>query len=1075
MRAGWAVLAMSTAMLGFAAPSALAVQPPPEQPVSADQKQLGSRDRALIAEAEKTGKTEVTILVAAEKGRSDAAIGELQALGSRVDSVDKGLDYLKVTLPPAAARKAVKLNAVRAIDVDGVIERDEPGTDGMGDPLPQPAPSPKTPRVNPYMPTGDTHAAQFGQVFPFWDGKGTTVGVVDSGIDLDHPALAKTSGGDRKIVDWYNSNPVNSGDNSWIQMSRNTFTGTFTASGRSWTAPAAGGPYSFGLFNENAGDFAAANSELLGDVNRDGDKLDRFGVLQDVATKEVRVDLNNNGNFTDDTAMIDYKVKQDVGHFGTDNPATPGVVERVAFVVQTDKSIYDNPAVPPFVNLGIAGAAHGSHVSGIAAGNALLDGKMAGAAPGAKLLAVKACFSTPSCTTAGMLDGVIYAAKNGADVINVSIGSLPALNDGNGAGTVIYNRVIEQYNVQVFFSAGNSGSGVNSIGDPTAASDVVSVGSYITRETWLSNYGSKTANKENLHPFSSRGPREDGGFKPDIIAPGSAISSVPQWQPQGAIPGTYVLPNGYAHLNGTSMASPQATGAAALLVSAYKQTHGGKRPPVKDLRNAIYSSARYIDNLGAYEQGDGLFDVFGAFFQLALNPNPDTVNASVEVNTVLDEFLPTPGVGIGIHDREGVQRGKKYTRTYTFTRTTGAQGPVPYRLKWVGNDGTFSSPGIVVLPLNKPVKVDVRVDPSKPGIHSAALRLDNPFTPGIDSRTMNTVFVPQEFNAGNKFTFSTSGKVPRNQTRNFFVRVPEGTTGLKIDLTGGGTAPGAGQIRFIRVDPRGIPIDSNSSLNCYNPDSGAGCATGSATTRTVNKPMPGVWEVFVEARRTSDAAEAPFTLNVSAITTAVSPNPDVVETIQAGVPLPRNYSVSSTGAAFTGKLAGGPLSSSLVTRPTIADLEQQQRQIQVLPGSTSLRAAIGNTSDGTADLDLFLFNCTTGTCVLAAQSADGDSDEAVNVPNPAAGLWITLVDGFAVPAGTTAFDYTDVFASPSLGNVAINDTDQLRPIGTVWNAPGTVTVNAALPAGRKLLGELVVRTSDGGIVGNGSVQINAVS
>jgi subtilisin family serine protease len=1068
-----AALALSTAILGLAAPGALAVQPPPEQPVPSGQKQLDARDRGLIAEAEKAGKQEVTILVAAEKGKADVAADELRKLGSTVQTVEKQVDYLKVTLPTDAARKAVKLDAVRAIDVDGIVQRDDPAPEGQSDPLPQPAPGPNTPRVNPYMPTGDTNAAQFGQLFPFWDGKGVTVGIVDSGIDLDHPALNTTSHGDRKIVDWYNANPPTSGDNSWVPMSQATFSGTFTAAGRTWTAPATGGPYALGVFNENANDFAAANSEMGGDVNRDGDKLDRFGVLQDATTKEVRVDLNGNGSFADETPMIDYKVKKDVGHFGADNPATPAVVEQVAFVVQTDKSVYGTTATP-YVSLGIAAALHGSHVSGIAAGNALLGGRINGAAPGANLLAVKACFSTTSCTSAGMIDGVIYAAKNGADVVNVSIGSLPALNDGNAASTTIYNRVVQEYNVQVFFSAGNSGSGANTVGDPSVASDIVSVGSYITKQTWLSNYGSKTDQKENLHPFSSRGPAEDGGFKPNIIAPGSAISSIPRWQPQSAVPGTYVLPNGYGHANGTSMASPQATGAAALLVSAYKQTHGGKRPSVSDLRNAIYSSARFIDNYGAYEQGNGLFDVFGAFFQLALDPNPDTVTASVEVNTVLDGLLPTPGVGIGIHDREGVQRGKKYTRTYTFTRTTGSKSTVPYRLKWVGNDGTFSSPGLVNLPLNKPVKVDVRVDPDKAGIHSAVLELDNLFTLGTDSRTLNTVVVPQDLNAGSKFAYSAKGKIDRNQTENFFVRVPEGTTGLKIDLAGGG-APGAGQVRFIRVDPRGIPLDVNSSTNCYNPDSGAGCSTGSPTTRTVNKPMPGVWEVFVEARRTSDVAQAPYTLNVSAITTKISPNPDVIESAQAGVPLNRDYAVTTTAAPFNGRLAGGPLASSLTIRPNIADLEQQQRQIQVAPGATSLRAAIGNPSDVNADLDLFLFNCTTGTCVLVAQSADGDSDEAVTVANPAAGVWITLVDGFSVPAGTTAFDYTDVFASPQLGNVTINDTNQNRPTGTTWNVPGVVTVNAALPAGRKLLGELTVQTSDGGIVGNGVVQINAVN
>ena len=45
-------------------------------------------------------------------------------------------------------------------------------------------------------------------------------------------------------------------------------------------------------------------------------------------------------------------------------------------------------------------------------------------------------------------------------MINMSIGGLPALNDGNNTRAVLYDRLIEQYNVQMFISAGNSGPGV---------------------------------------------------------------------------------------------------------------------------------------------------------------------------------------------------------------------------------------------------------------------------------------------------------------------------------------------------------------------------------------------------------------------------------------------------------------------------------------------------------------------------------------------------------------------------------------------------------------------------------------
>lgn len=1037
-------------------------------------KELDARDKTLVAEAERAGKPEVTMVVAAEKGQAVTAANQLRTIGGVVQAVEEDVDYVKVAVPPEMAGAALKLDSVRAIDVDGLIAMDDPKPDGTADPIPQQPPGPDTPRVNPYLPTTDTKAAQFGQLFPFWDGKDVIVAIVDSGIDLDHPALATTSRGERKIVDWFTANAPTSGDSTWVPMSKTTYTGQFTAAGGTWTAPASGGPYSIGVFAENGGaiDFGSTASEIGGDVNRDGDKTDRFGVLQDTATKHVRVDLNGNGDFNDEKPMIDYKVAQDVGFFGADNPATPNAVERVAFVVQTDKSIYGTAATP-YVDLGISAAAHGSHVAGIAAGNGILGGAMAGAAPGAKLMAIKACLSTTTCTDVGLTEGLLYAARNGVDVVNVSIGGLPALNDGNSARALLYDRTIKEYNVQVFISAGNNGSGANTVGDPSVASEAVSVGSSITSATWLSNYGSVMPTKENLHPFSSRGPREDGGFKPNIIAPGSAISSTPRWQPGGPIIGTFQLPNGYAHFNGTSMAAPQATGAAALLLSAYKATHGGKRPKVTALRNAIYSSARYNNDFGAYEQGNGMLDVFGAFFQLAIGPNPDSVTSSVPVHTAMAGALPAPGVGI--HDREGVTLGKKYTRTYTFTRASGSVHPVSYRLKWIGNDGTFSSARTVVLPLSKPVTVDVQINPRAIGIHSAVLQLDNPFTFGTDTQLMNTVFVPHEINAGNRFSYTAQGMIARNKTRNYLVRVPQGSTGLKIDMTGGGTTQGSGQVRFIRVDPRGILAESPfDSTRCYNPPAGGGCASGSPTSRTVTNPLPGVWEFFVEARRTSDVAEAPYSITSTAITTQITPNPDTIPTLQAGVPLPRNYTASTTAGVFTGKLAGGPLSSTLTLRPSIAQGTQREFPVTVLPGSTSLRAAIKNPGDAKADLDLYVFNCTTGSCVRWAQSADSDADESVAVANPVAGSWRVVVVGHSIPSGTTDYDYTDMFTTSSLGTIQVTDSDTVRATGATWTAPATVTASAVPPGGRKLSGEINVRVSDGSIVGAGLVQINEV-
>ena len=762
--------------------------------------------------------------------------------------------------------------------------------------------------------------------------------------------------------------------------------------------------------------------------------------------------------------MTDYKVNRDIGYFGTDNPAT-AIAERIPFVVQTDGK---NKAV----NIGVVSGAHGSHVAGIVSANGMFGGAMSGAAPGAKLVSVRVCLFIAGCTAHALIEGMIYAAKQAnVDVINMSIGGLPSLNDGNNARALLYNRLIEQSNVQMFISAGNSGAGLNTVGDPSVASKVMSVGSYISKASWLANYGSAVSADDNMHPFSSRGPREDGGFKPQVIAPGSAISTTPMWQAGGPVAGTYTLPPGFSMFNGTSMASPQAAGAAALLVSAAKQAGVQKQPA--QIRQALTSSGRFIGGYGAFEQGNGLIDVGAAWNLLRQSIKTVDISSSVPVNTVLSGFLATPGVGEGIYDREGVTSGTPYHRVITFTRTSGGGGTTTYNLNWVGNDGTFSSAGSIGLDKGSPATLDVTVTPTTPGVHSAILNVDDPSTAGIDYQTLNTVVVADRFTAGNNYSVTKTGTIGRNQSKSFFFFVPAGTPAFKVDMAAGGATPGTGQVRFLRFHPFGVGIDSNQSTSCYNPSAGS-CA-GSPTSRTTTNPQAGVWEVTIEARRTSDVLDAPFALTASILGASVSPNPDIIPSAAIGVPVPRSYTMTNLFGAFTGRAVGTTLGSAFRATPTIANLAQQQYPVTVSAGSTSLRATIGGTSDPAADLDLFVFNCTAGPCVLAGQSADGDSEESVTIANPAAGNWLVLVDGFAVPAGTTTYNYVDVFVNTAFGSVSVTDANALRPAGSSWTVPGSVTANAAPATGRVLLGNVQVRTDANVLVGQGDVVVQSVT
>jgi subtilisin family serine protease len=1021
---------------------------------------LSKHDRELLAAARAEGQPTVSLLIAAKPGQNNSVASSIASLGGTVLYQENDIHYIRALVPIDQVEAVSQLNSVQDVDLNEILPLPDPTPDGALPVIPQPPPGAGTPRANPYMPTQDIGAAQFVDANPTWDGRGVKIGILDTGITLDHPSLLTTSTGERKIIDWVTfTDPFIDNDPTWVYMGDQVSGQTFTYRGVDYTAPA-NGSYRIGIFFE--GD-PRLGGEIGRNVNRDGDTTDSFAILWQTERNRntVWVDTNQNNDFSDDMPMTDYKVNYDVNYFGVDNPATP-VAERMPFVIQTDGR-------NKFVNIGIISGAHGSHVAGIAAGNSLFGGAMSGVAPGAQIVSVRVCLFIAGCTASALVEGMIYAAKQSdVDVINMSIGGLPALNDGNNARAILYNRLIEQYNVQMFISSGNSGPGMNTVGDPSVATNVMSVGAYITDDTYLAAYGAQLYEDDNLHYFSSRGPREDGGFKPNVVASGAAISTIPMWQNQGCL--AQVCPVGYALFNGTSMASPQAAGAGALLVSAAKQT-GAQHQPAQ-LRQALNSSTRFLaGRYQAYEQGNGLVDVGAAWELLRTNIKTVRISSSVPVNTILSEFLATPGYGTGIYDREGVFVGDSYVRSYTFVRTDGPGTSKTYDVSWTDNDGTFTSAGTVTLPKNVPVSFDVAINPTSSGAHSAILNLDDPATAGIDYQTMNVVIAADTFYAPD-YSVTKSGSLGPGQFDNYFFYIPPGTPAFKVDMVGGGPA-GAGAIRFLRWHPWGLGVDSNAVSNCYNPSIG-GCSTGSALSRTVTNPQSGVWEVTVDARRNSDAVSAPYTLTASILGATVSPDPDVIAEVDAGIPVARSYEITNLFGAFTGRAVGTALGSAYRATPTIAHHAQEVFFVTVAAGSTSLRATIGSPSDPAADLDLFVYNCTSGSCVLAGQNADGDSEESVTISNPAAGLWAVLVDGYSVPAGTTTYNYVDVFANPAFGAVAVTDANALRPAGSMWTVPGSVTANVAPEGGRVLLATVDVRTDANVLVGQGDVVVENV-
>jgi subtilisin family serine protease len=1073
------VLAITALLSVSAATPSLAGDPSPRP-------SLSKQDRERLAEAAANGASRVTVLFATTAAQTGNVASGVAALGGSVQYTDADLGYVRASVPAGKVDSASKLAGVLGTELDQTYDASLPPVDGGAGVNVLP-PGGTTPAENPYMPTRDTGAPQFVKAHPTWDGRGITIGILDTGIDLGHPALKQTSTGQRKIIDWVTfTDPLNDGDPSWVDMSSTVTVaadGTFTVGTRTWTG-ATPGTYQFGLFREDDPVFAdgSAGAEYAidcsnragksGDLNRNGRCGDVFAFLWN-GTDTVWRDSDADMSFAGEAGMKEYKNGFQIGEYGHDDPTT-AIRESVPFVTQIDQA-------NKFVSLGIVSGAHGTHVAGIAAGNTLF-GSATGAAPGAKIVSIRVCLFISGCTSHALLEGMIYATKTAhVNVVNMSIGGLPSLNDGNNARAILYSRLIDQYKAQLFLSAGNSGPGVNTVGDPSVATKVMSVGAYWSKDSVLANYGNVVPNAEGLHDFSSRGPREDGGFKPDIVAPGNATSSVPTWQGGQCLTDPNCRP-GYGMFNGTSMASPQAAGAAALLLSASKATGHDVTPA--QLRRAMRTTARFLSGVQAHEQGNGLISVGNAWALLAKvgqgSSNEEEQGggvfvellSSVPTNTKLSGFLATPGFGTGIYDREGVTVGSaNYTRTYKLRREAG--GSRTYTLSWIGNDGTFSTPTTSVrADSSSDTSLVITVRPGAAGVHSAILVLDDPATVGIDFESMNTVIVAIPLNAANSYKATVAGsasKFTAGQPKIFFA-VPNGTTAMRMSLN----VTNKGRVNATALHPYGVPLTATQAIPFTTGP------TATPVTRTLTTgPIPGTWEVVTAASRGAAPDTSTYEITFEAFKVTLAPT-SWTQAATIGTPVSQTFTATNEYAAVSTIQTGGAFNSvftKTTTTPIVAGGPKDMYTVYVRSGTTSVNVSIGAASDPAADLDLLLFFCGAAPsadpekdCAFAGGGFSSAANESVTVKDPAPGWWMAVVDPYAT-AGTM-YTYSDSLANPAYGSVTVPaNVATARAAGATWTFTATGTANASADAGRFLRATVAVRigSMSGAILGSATV------
>ncbi|MDP9791932.1 subtilisin family serine protease [Catenuloplanes nepalensis] len=234
---------------------------------------------------------------------------------------------------------------------------------------------------------------------------------------------------------------------------------------------------------------------------------------------------------------------------------------------------------------------HGTHVASTIAGTgAASGGRYKGVAPGAKLLAGKVCNQFGGCSDSSILAGMQWAAEQGADVVNMSLGG----PDSRAIDPLeqAVQTLTEEYGTLFVIAAGNSG-GDRTVGSPASADSALAVGA-VDRQ-------------DDLAGFSSRGPRTgDSAIKPEITAPG--VDIVAAKSATGQIGGPAPV-DGYTSLSGTSMATPHVAGAAAILAGQ----HGDWTAEL--LKSTLTGSAKPNPEIAVTGQGAGRVDVARAITQ----------------------------------------------------------------------------------------------------------------------------------------------------------------------------------------------------------------------------------------------------------------------------------------------------------------------------------------------------------------------------------------------------------------------------------------------------------------------------
>jgi len=674
---------------------------------------LSEVNRAIsVAALTRRVPTETHVELLASKGCLTSVEREIRRVGAIVRFVDSRTGYIYASVQSDHLLDVFEMGG---LDVAGVEETFTSVIDStpLDKPLPEPVPTFRLPipsvamklsTEGPYFPADEGGLTALREDHPDADGRNTRIALIDTGVDLLHPAFmkVKNSAGNLlpKVVDLGIPASTPQSDNAWVTFGAPLMPvdNKMTFAGRLWTVPA-GGPYRIGIF---ARKFSPGYSELegYGVGNPDAEKFKiSVGVLWDPKENVVWVDTDGDGDFTNNRRLADYSQHQDIDWFGTKIGDQDNRIPFGIKIVPSENAVY----------LGIGGF-HGTLVAGTAAANTLTGGLFDGAAPMAQLVDIQD-------TSHPLLQLAQWASRPEVDVISRSgVYSDPGVRSEDHQ-KLILERFIEVYGKPVVCYC--------------AAAGAIHVLDYQSPEMLRRNRQAPPPYTDAMN--SSVWFTKDGLLN-SVVAPSVSLTAQVRFDPllyvgnDGRTHWTPDLlntpaPPGYMVSYNPSPAISYTSGVIASVLSLAKRRN--VRYDALRVSNALFISSKLVSGFPASVQGHGLIDAKAMWQQLEEMAKGDDPG-----NAILTSFEVW-------REREVGKRTRVYGYSEEFTRPDskgrnaeiwvvrrgGHAGSRRYQLTLRGDNGAFALKlSSVDLPRDTAVCIPFTAM-SLPNLHVAFLQL----------------------------------------------------------------------------------------------------------------------------------------------------------------------------------------------------------------------------------------------------------------------------------------------------------------------------------------------------------------